>query len=252
VKPHLLLVLGAALLGTAGAAEQIAVQPGKWDIRVAYPQFRAGGVVSAMADAEMRKAEVREFQDFLARARREVPKLARAGNPNGYSLAVKPHVGVDLPGVASGYVDRLTFVGGARPDTSYDAFTWGLVREKARKLFLRDLFRPGTNAVDEASAALLVELKRADAPSDVATGRWTRLTHAQAARFVVTRSGLLFLFPPGELGPHAEGERRPLVPYDRLPSLNRSGVLADVFRGRAFTRAAARLGETLLFHATRP
>lgn len=139
-----------------------------------------------------------------------------------YELTVTPHRITDRPGLASGYVERYTYLAGAHGTTDYRAFNYG----PHGRFGLRDLFRPGVDAVGEASRALVSTMKgMKDVPSNVADGSWTRLTPPEADRLVVGRLGLLFLFNQYEVGYGAQGAPKVLVPYDRLSSLDRKGVL---------------------------
>lgn len=160
-----------------------------------------------------------------------MPGLRKEGIPGSYELEVEPHRLSDRATVASGYVDRYDYLAGAHGTTSFDALNFGMVRGRARAFGLKDLFRPGEDAVGQASRAIVDALKaNKDTPSNVASGDWKRLTAAQRDRFVVGKLGLLFLFNQYDLGSGAEGPRTVLVPYAKLAGLDRRGVLAELMR----------------------
>ena len=215
-------MLFPVLLGQLTAAK-----PDAWSISVRYPRFSAGGAAARAANAAAAGMERRDFRAFLAKARREVPGLIGQVTTPKYELTVTPHRITDRPGLASGYVERYTYLAGAHGTTDYRTFNFG-----PRGSFgLRDLFRPGTDAVGEASRALMAAMKTLkEVPSLVADGSWTRLTPAEADRFVVGKLGVLFLFDQYEVGYGAQGAPKVLVPYDRLPSLDRKSVLATLLR----------------------
>ena len=222
------MVLAALVL-----SQLTAKRAGMWDLTVRYPRFSAGGPVARMANAEARRRERRAFDTFLADAKKEMPGLKKDGVTGSYELQVVPHRITDRPGLASGYVDTYSYMAGAHGMTSYDAINVGRVGGKVCELRLADLFRPGQDAVGQCSRAIVAVLRagKEDAmPSNVANGEWKGLDKDQAKHFVVGPKGVLFLFGHYELASYAEGVYVVLVPYAKLPGLDRKGVLAAVIR----------------------
>ncbi len=202
-----------------------------WDLSVRYPRFSAAGPVAQKANESASARERKVFRDFLAQAEHDIPDLKRQGSAGTYQLEVKPHRIVDRPGLASGYVDRYDYLAGAHGTTRYEVVNYGLVEGRVRPLRIGDLFEAGDDAVGEASHALVAIMKAMkDAPSDVASEKWTRLTPEEADRFVVGKLGVLFLFDQYDVGYGAQGAPKILVPYAKLPGIDRNGVLAAVFR----------------------
>lgn len=204
-----------------------------WNVQVAYPHFKAGGPVAATANQAARAAERREFQAFVADARRDVPELKKIGSAAAfYELLVRPTVTMDTPALSSGYCMRYVFTGGAHGTTGFNTMNYGRVGGKIRTIELADLFVKGVDPVAQASMALLEQLLKLErVPSMVQEGSWTKLDGQQAKQFVITPRGLLFLFGNYELGSYAEGTFRVLVPYSSISGLSPNGVLAPVFAG---------------------
>ena len=214
----MVLALCAVLVGQLASKK-----PNAWDVRVLYPRFSAGGPVARAANAGAAARERKAFSEFLAEARKPDERVGT------WNLDVTPHRITDRAGLASGYVEQASFMGGPHPNLEYDVVNYGRVGGKVRSLRLGDLFRPGRDAVGEASRALVsIIMAMDDAPSGVDEGRWKRLTPEQAKSFVVGPKGLLFLFSAYDLGSYAEGPRQILVPFAKLPGLDRRGVLKAV------------------------
>ena len=214
----MVLALCALLVG-----QLTSKKPNAWDIRVLYPRFSAGGPVARAANAGAKAQERKAFGEFLAEARKPEEGMGP------YSLDVTPHRITDRAGLASGYVEHSSYMGGPHPNLDYDVVNYGRVGGKVRSLRLNDLFRPGKDAVGEASRALVAIINAMDdAPSKVEEGQWKRLTAEQAKHFVVGPKGVLFLFDAYDLGSYAEGPRQILVPFSKLPGLDRKGVLKAV------------------------
>ena len=210
----------------------IAQAPQGLAIDVRYPRFSAGGPVSRAANAEAAARERRETSRFRAQYRKDLPELRKDGVADrGYQLSITPHRITDRAGLASGYVETYGYLAGAHGSTGYDAINVGRVRGRVRPLGLRDLFRPGEDATGQSSRALLAILKAEKEPMGwVASGEWKGLTKDEVDHFVVGRLGVLVLFGSYELGPFSDGTRTVLVPYAKLPGLDRSGVLATFLR----------------------
>ncbi len=197
----------------------------RWTISVRYPRFSAGGAVTRVANALASRREREVYREFLTAARKESADTAAP-----WFLEATPHRLLDRATVASGYVDVSEYQGGAHPSSSFRAVNVGLFNGRARAFGLKDLFRPGEDALGVASRALVTILKAyKEPPSYVKDGTWKGLTTAQQNRFVVGKLGVLFLFDQYDLGPGVEGPRTVLVPFAKLPGLDRRGLLAGVF-----------------------
>ena len=192
--------------GTGGATVFTADKEDMWEISVEYPHFESGGAVASKANAEAESAARAEFESFLALAEVEVPEMNASGFSGFYMLNVFPTVTMDMPELCSGYVERMEFTGGANPYYSFTAFNYAQDADGVRKLSLADLFDDRSDATEAASAAVLAEVQAWDSPASYALdGTWTALSPEQAQRFVITETGLLFLFDKYELGCGAEG-----------------------------------------------
>ncbi len=204
----------------------VAKKAGWWDVAVAYPRFTAGGPVARAANAASAARERKVFAGFVADAKREMPDIKKQGSPGSYQLDTTPHKTADNRAVCSGYVERYDYLAGAHGTTGYEVLNYAVLRGWAQAFTLKDVFRRGEDAVGQTSRALKsIILAGKDAPSGVASGDWKGLTEAESHRFVVGRLGLLFLFNQYDLGAGAEGPRQYLVPYAKLPGIDRKGIL---------------------------
>lgn len=226
--PMLLLTMSVCALAGAQLKDRA---PGDWDISVRYPRFSSAGPLARAANAILAAREQKVFRGFRERARKELPSLKKDFPQAQYGLTLSPHRITDRPTLVSAYIDRYDYLGGAHGTSRFEAYNWALVDGKVRAVHLQDLFQPGTDAAREASRALVAIMKsRRYTPSNVASGEWTHLTREQMDRFVVGTSGVLFLFDQYDLGAGAEGARKVLVPFSKLPHLDRRGVLRALFR----------------------
>ena len=198
-------------------------------VQVQYPRFRAAGPVARLANAEAAARERRATSLFRAQYRKDLPELHKEDIKLGYELSTVPHRITDRTALASGYVQRYDYMAGAHGVASYDAINVGLVRGRARAFGLKDLFRPGQDAVGQSSKALLAILRAENEPmASVDSGEWKGLTKEESERFAVGPKGVLFLFGHYDLGTYSDGTRTVLVPYAKLPGIDRKGVLAAV------------------------
>lgn len=213
----------ALLFSVAGfsPAQLTSTKKGWWDISVTYPRFHRMGP----ADKVAKVLEREEFDKFLSQAKRDMPTLKKLRSAASYSLLVKPTVLLDLPGLASGYVTRYAYTGGAHGNTSYQVINISKTRQPVR---LPDLFRDRSAAVPQASKAIIEAFKRSTPPSAVASGAFKRLNAKQADRFAISRKGITFLFDQGELGVEAEGTFKVEIPFKLLPGLKKNGILAPL------------------------
>lgn len=220
------LTLFVVAAASWGAAQTVASKRGSWSISVAYPKFCATGDIGRRAAAESAKHEKADYQRFLSEAQKDVPEMRKAGLNVQYTLKVVPFVATDRPWLASGYVEREAYTGGAHANRSYRALNFARVGGRVTDLSLHDLFAKGTDAISVASKAIRERVLRLEQPpSSIASGGWRRLSAGQAKQFVVTATGLVFLFGQGEVSAESAGPIQIFVPFRELSGLDRSGVL---------------------------
>jgi len=211
---RLCLLATVALLAASAPAQLKAYKKGWWEISVRYPTFHSAGAPAKAANTACRKLEKAASDAFLAEAKKEMPRLKKMKAPGHYTLTVSPAIGVDRPDLVSGYVQRDEYEAGAHPHTSFQAINYGL---GGHPVTLRNFVVATTDPIATASLAIISEFKKtANPPSAIANGTWKRLDADQAKRFVVTQKGLLFLFDEADLGAHAEGYFKILVPFEKL------------------------------------
>ncbi len=207
---------------------------GNWNISVAYPHFNAYSLTADIANSDGVSMARREYDAFLAEARKEVPELRSYGSSAMYFLSVSPLISLDLPELCSGYVEREAATGGANAQRSFSVMNYASDGESVRALRLADLFYDGSDGIEACSRAAVSEFMAQDnPPSNVASGSWTGLSAEQAQRFVIAPGGLIFLFGKGELGSGAEGTTSVLCPWQSLDGLDYEGYLKPLFDRQA-------------------
>lgn len=166
------------------------------------------------------------FNEFLSMAKKDVPELKRLNSAGMYELLVTSTVTMDSAALCSGFALKYAYTGGAHGSSTYDVVN---VAAGGKRLGLQDLFAKGVDARKECSYAILEQLLRNGRGSSVQSGQWTELTQDQARKFVVTQTGLTFLFDQGELGSQAEGTIQVQVPFAALKGLDKKGPYGGLF-----------------------
>ncbi|HMS56263.1 MAG TPA: DUF4163 domain-containing protein [Fimbriimonadaceae bacterium] len=221
--------LGTTLLLCASVVSQAQLQDVKkdwWSLKVAYPEFRNRSLTAAHGNRASTDRERAVFNKFLAMAKKDVPELKRLRSSAMYELLVTGTVTFDAAIVCSGYATQYAYTGGAHGNTTFDVINIGAT---GKSLTLQDFFAKGVDGRKEASFAILETLLRSGQGSDVQIGTWKELSAAQSKRFVVSRTGLTFLFNQGELGSQAEGAIKVDVPFSALKGLDYKGQFGGLF-----------------------
>lgn len=213
----IILILGLCA-ASLSFAQLTNVKKGYWDIKVSYPTWKNRSTTAGPANAAARRFEKQAYNQFLAQAKKDLPELKKMNSAAEYQLLIQPTVTMDTALFCSGYVTRYDFTGGAHGNTTYQAMNYTM---GGKSLKLQDLFESGVNGRDVCSAALVKKLKADKTGSMVEDGSWTKLDNDQAKRFVVTKTGILFLFNSYDLGAYAEGAIKCEIPYTMLTGLNK-------------------------------
>lgn len=211
---------------SAASAQLNDFSPGKWSVSVQYPRFRAGTPVAAEANRWASRREREVFGAFLAQAKQDLPELQKVMSHARYELLVRPTVSLQTGELCSGYVESYAFTGGAHGSTTFETVNFS---GSGRRLQLQDLFPKGTDGRKQASFAILEQMLGSGKASAIQDGVWKELTAEQSERFVLTKSGILFLFNDYELGAYSEGRFKILVPFDKLAGLDRKGPYRALF-----------------------
>lgn len=164
-----------------------------------YPQFK-GNAVAKFASAELRKAALSRIAGFKkdAEADNEKPERAWEVTWNGKVSAAN-----------DGFISVLAscdwYTGGAHPNRDYQGLNFAMKGGKAKRIGLADIMLVRMTPDALASQIVLPKLKAMGA-SGVVDAEVTSLTRQQADNFVITKSGLTWLFSPYEVASYAEGE----------------------------------------------
>lgn len=151
---------------------------------------------------------------YLTQARDGFVNVAQ--DPDAYNLpyeldaqGVGYRSGLPLIGTRSVVFTVYQNVGGAHPQTFYQAYNWSLARNAP--ITFETLFRPGTKPLDVIYPEINRYLeKEQGVPNPVSPGDGLDPAHYQ--NFALTDDSLIFFFSQGELFPEAAGPVEATVP----------------------------------------
>lgn len=195
---------------------------GLWKGRAVYPRFGGGGAVADLAN----KAAAKTAQDTLDEFRRAASGV-RGKLQFLYEMESLAIVSVATPQLISLYFDTTEYTGGAHGNRFYQPMNFAIVNGKAQRLKLQDLFKKGVDARQVVSDAVLPKLRDLKA-SAVVDGDITELPADLAESFVITPSGLTFLFEPYAVASYAEGSFIIKIPFEELRGSLLVGGPADL------------------------
>ena len=221
-------LIGAASVATAqvryGVVKQQRGKAGKWKAAIAYPQFRDRGNVARLANRSIRAWSEGRLDAFQRFGNRSIAEGAEAPGP--LELDVKPFVSYAGSGLISTYFTVFKYEGGAHPNTDFQAHNYGLLRFRAKRLKLQDLFRSWHKGHETCSDLIIARLKKNPRAARVAEGSVTSLPKDVTERFVITRGSLTFLIPAYVVASYADGPFIVKIPYsDFEGKLNPAGPL---------------------------
>jgi len=223
-----LVLLALVGVGASGSFAQLSSKGKGWTINVSYPVFKNRSTTAATANKWARTWEKKVFNAFVKEKNEGLPELQKMGSAAGYELEVNSKVTMDTALLCSALVETYRYTGGAHGNVGYQTIN----QAAGRRIKLQDLFAKGVNGRREASFAIIENLLPTGRMSYVQEGTWTELGPEQAENFVVTPVGLLFVFGHYELGAYAEGTIDVLIPFSKLPGLDRKGPFAGIFAGK--------------------
>jgi hypothetical protein len=214
-----LLLIGTALFGalaSLGAAAEgpvtFRVERGKgrgWTSRVRYPVFGGGSALHRQATTAFRAVIAKDLAQYQSQAR----KHAAHNQPGPWSFEAEPTVSMDSYRLISGFYAESTYQGGAHGMTFYKPVTVGVTDGRVRRLTLLDLFVPGSDPVRLCSDLLMARLRHDERADWVKDGTVTSFNAKALSKWVVTRTGITFLFDPYELGSYAAGPFEIKIPF---------------------------------------
>jgi len=207
----------------------------QWSTAVAYPRFDGGSPLAALAN---RTIATREVADAVLFGQMAADHLKTLGPPPfPYYHDAGATVSLADPALISVYFDTEEYSGGAHPNQTYVAYTFGIVGGRPAVVTLQDLFRPGDDGPKTASGLLIARLRNNPDASFVRDGTvksidFTNNTggfHVGATVFVVTPHAIAFLLAPYAVASYADGSFLVKIPFDEFGGrLNTQGPLRPV------------------------
>lgn len=229
IKRTLLLFAAALLLAGCGrtvpAADQSVTMTTRaheasgerWSSVVSYPSFR--GFPDAGQEGKLNDA-IRSFVSASERSYAE-----RGGEAKGLPPEIPPYefmLAFDPYLVNSGVVSLLwsdyAYTGGAHGGTAIIPFLWDV--RAARALSVGDLFAPGSNYLEQLSAATRAELKAQHPDWDAATiDEGTAPTEENFSAIALAQDSLTIIFQQYQVGPYVIGTPIVTIPLKRLEKI---------------------------------
>lgn len=179
-----------------------------YKLTVSYPQF-SGTPLSKIANKDISTAALAEMNDVKKSAGTSKPRVPS-------ELIWKATVGTTSPTMISLYANIYEFEGGAHGQSVLSAFNYKMVGGKPQKIGLANIMLVRITPEALATQILIPKIKKLPNASLVTDGSIKTITKDQADNFVVTTSGITWLFSQGDLGAEAEGTAMVKVPWSEL------------------------------------
>lgn len=139
-----------------------------------------------------------------------------------YELRSKGLVSLLRANLVSLLFTEYRFTGGAHGVTEYSCINVAEIGSGARRIGLRDVLAESSTAGATLQTQVIDRLKALNA-SYAVKGQMAELTPLQQDSFVVTPSGLSFVFAPYEAGPYSDGSFTVKLPFDEIRTLLSAG-----------------------------
>jgi hypothetical protein len=198
------------------------------EVSASLPVFR-GAPLAKYATAVLKKEREQAYSAWTRDLAGDI-NLRPAPVPLYYNL--KPTISIAQPDLISGYFTLATYSGGAHGMTNFLPFTFAHHPDgKPMRVQAKDLFLPGVDVQDVVSTEVIARLLNDPRATWIQDGTKREVSTDELEQFVVTPSGLSFLFDPYAVGPYAAGSFTVKVPFTELrPYLNPNGPLRPVLR----------------------
>jgi uncharacterized lipoprotein YbaY len=202
-------------------------QPELWEATATYPVFPGRSVMARTASAAFRNDARKRFDEFSRFARTNTQSKKPVGL---YSFKLTPVMGIATPALVSGYLAEESYTGGAHGNAFFYPRTIGVINRRVQVLTLKDLLSPVARPYDLLTRAVLPALnaqKKARGAGPIAV-----LDGKLVESFMVTPTGITWLFAPYSAGPYSEGGYIVKIPFTALrPWLNPNGPLKPLLLG---------------------
>lgn len=221
------MLMSATMAGAQTIYRKVEAKKTGFDVTAKVPVFADKTPVAMMSNAAMmtwvKKAQAGFLKETEPPFKDSVVKL--------YTWGATPTVHYYYaPRLASVSFVQGWYTGGNHPNFVYYTFNYGVIDGKAKKLTLTDVFSKRLSAADikqQVNDLILNKLRLQDRASFVVDGSIAKLSEAQLNRFVLTREGMTFLFPPYELASYAAGDFKVELSLSELgPDFRRALILA--------------------------
>lgn len=189
-----------------------------WDAKVSYPSFGRFSNLSVAASQGFKKEANRIALEFSM----SVKKDREASEKQLWVVDAKSVVSLKSPTFISGYFDGYQDCGGAHPSSFYHVLNFGTLKGSIKELKLKDILKKPTD-VDVVIQSIVVPAIQ-KAKDDRGAGKLDEFDRSLDSDFVVTKSGLTWMFAADEVGSHAEGGYEIKVPWAKLKPYLRTDV----------------------------
>lgn len=174
----------------------ISTKKNRWEAKARFPQFQGTSAVVKLANANISKVARADLADFLKYAKEPRP----AGMPSSWEFDSESEVAYTSASLISLNLRTYNYSGGAHPNTSFTLLNYGIVGGRAKRLQLSDVvLRPK----DLMGGLVLEKLNAVKKSRDIEA--LTSIDAEYANAFLVTRSGITWMFQPYAVGAYVEG-----------------------------------------------
>ncbi len=199
------------------------VKKGYWTASASYPKFQSGSAISRLANHDIAEFSAHTIHEWATDITKDMEKPTDPWAEDSTTTVV-----LARPDLISLEVALYSDSGGAHPNTQLITSNFGMVKGKAKKLTLADLFKRGTNPLPLVSKIVMAKLKEKNA-SWIENGDVKALDLKSGDEFVIATDRLTYIFSPYEMGSYAEGSYIIDVPFAALGAkLDPSGPLKEL------------------------
>lgn len=197
-------VFVAALGGEGVRTASInSAKQGYWTANATFPVLATDSEVRKVANRGYRTDAETALNSFVENAKDfavSAPKPIAT-----WEFSQSAILSINTANLVSGYAQTFDYSGGAHPNRYYRALNFGLVGGVAKKLVLKDFIKIGEDLEEFATEIIVPELnrmKRARGIDEIVYAVDEKLLN----NFVITPSGITWLFGPYDVGAYVEGE----------------------------------------------
>lgn len=223
-----LCALSLAVCASWASAQSIkaltSTKQGRWEVKVTYPVVLQRTPLAGVANPVMQRDAQKLFGEFTG----DAVRFDREGwmGP-AWSLSGESTLSIANATLISAFMTVERYTGGANAAREFVAWNFGRKGQGWGRLTFEDLLLEGTDLqafFDQAALAELnvLKVRRGADPLE-------ELPVDSVNDFVITKSGITWLFDKGEVGSGAEGVYVVKVPWSEMPDgLNPTGPIGGL------------------------